>query len=185
MTEPQEICLAPKRVRGPAVLTSSVCQQEACLWPGTVFDPSSIPSPEPRAVRAQTSGFVAGNPAFSHRRKVPRDLWPNAGHHRIAGEQDAAAALQALGGADLAISTAVNPSAFEAALGGLARGAMPASSQARVSVRPARTAATSRASVLGCELREARHGLQVSRLGTDHPLPDAWKARVVAGQARR
>jgi propanol-preferring alcohol dehydrogenase len=45
-----------------------------------------------------------------------------ADHVIHAGEQDAAAALQALGGADVAISTAVNPSAFEAALGGLARG---------------------------------------------------------------
>jgi propanol-preferring alcohol dehydrogenase len=45
-----------------------------------------------------------------------------ADHVIHVGEQDAAAALQALGGADVAISTAVNPSAFEAALGGLARG---------------------------------------------------------------
>jgi propanol-preferring alcohol dehydrogenase len=45
-----------------------------------------------------------------------------AEHVVHVGEQDAAAALQALGGADVAISTAVNPSAFEAALGGLARG---------------------------------------------------------------
>jgi propanol-preferring alcohol dehydrogenase len=45
-----------------------------------------------------------------------------AEHVIHAGEQDAAAALQALGGADVAVSTAVSPSAFEAALGGLARG---------------------------------------------------------------
>jgi propanol-preferring alcohol dehydrogenase len=38
------------------------------------------------------------------------------------GEQDPVAAIQALGGADQAISTAVSPSAFEQALGSLARG---------------------------------------------------------------
>jgi alcohol dehydrogenase, propanol-preferring len=37
-------------------------------------------------------------------------------------EEDAAAAIQRLGGADAAISTAVTPAAFEAALGSLARG---------------------------------------------------------------
>lgn len=45
-----------------------------------------------------------------------------AEHVIHVGEQDPVAALQALGGADVAISTAVNPSAFEAAIGGLARG---------------------------------------------------------------
>ncbi len=45
-----------------------------------------------------------------------------AEHAIHVGEQDAAAALQALGGADVAISTAVSPSAFEAAIAGLARG---------------------------------------------------------------
>jgi propanol-preferring alcohol dehydrogenase len=45
-----------------------------------------------------------------------------ADHVIHAGEQDAAAELQRLGGADIAISTAVNPSAFEQAIAGLARG---------------------------------------------------------------
>jgi propanol-preferring alcohol dehydrogenase len=45
-----------------------------------------------------------------------------AEHLIHAGEEDAAAALQRLGGADVAISTAVTPSAFEQALGGLGRG---------------------------------------------------------------
>jgi propanol-preferring alcohol dehydrogenase len=45
-----------------------------------------------------------------------------AEHVIHAGEEDAAAALQRLGGADVAISTAVSPAAFEQALGGLARG---------------------------------------------------------------
>jgi propanol-preferring alcohol dehydrogenase len=39
-----------------------------------------------------------------------------------AGEEDPVAAIQKLGGADAAISTAVTPSAFEQALGSLARG---------------------------------------------------------------
>lgn len=45
-----------------------------------------------------------------------------ADHVIHAGEQDAAAALRALGGADAVICTAVTPDAFEAGLAGLARG---------------------------------------------------------------
>jgi alcohol dehydrogenase, propanol-preferring len=45
-----------------------------------------------------------------------------AEHLVNAREQDPIAAIQALGGADQAISTAVTPSAFEQALGSLARG---------------------------------------------------------------
>jgi alcohol dehydrogenase, propanol-preferring len=45
-----------------------------------------------------------------------------AEHVIHAGEQDPIAELQRLGGADVAVSTAVSPSAFEQALGGLARG---------------------------------------------------------------
>src|SRR5450631_958485 len=45
-----------------------------------------------------------------------------AEHVVHVGEQDPVAAIQALGGADQAISTAVTPSAFEQALGSLARG---------------------------------------------------------------
>jgi propanol-preferring alcohol dehydrogenase len=47
---------------------------------------------------------------------------PGAEHVIHVGEQDPVAALEALGGADVAISTAVAPSAFEQAIGGLARG---------------------------------------------------------------
>jgi propanol-preferring alcohol dehydrogenase len=45
-----------------------------------------------------------------------------ADHVVHAREQDPVAAIQALGGADAAISTAVTPKAFEQALGSLARG---------------------------------------------------------------
>jgi propanol-preferring alcohol dehydrogenase len=45
-----------------------------------------------------------------------------AEHLVHAGEQDVVATIQALGGADAAIATAVNPVAFEQALGSLARG---------------------------------------------------------------
>lgn len=45
-----------------------------------------------------------------------------AEHLVNAGEEDPVAAIQRLGGADAAIATAVNPSAFEQALGSLARG---------------------------------------------------------------
>jgi alcohol dehydrogenase, propanol-preferring len=45
-----------------------------------------------------------------------------AEHVVHAGEQDVVAAIKALGGADAAISTAVNPIAFEQAQGSLARG---------------------------------------------------------------
>lgn len=45
-----------------------------------------------------------------------------AEHVVHAGEEDPVAAIQRLGGADAAISTAVTPSAFEQAMGALARG---------------------------------------------------------------
>jgi propanol-preferring alcohol dehydrogenase len=45
-----------------------------------------------------------------------------AEHMVHAGEEDAAAAIQRLGGADVAIATAVSPTAFEQAIGSLARG---------------------------------------------------------------
>ncbi len=45
-----------------------------------------------------------------------------AEHVVHVGEEDPVAAIQRLGGADAAISTAVNPSAFEQAIGSLARG---------------------------------------------------------------
>ena len=67
-----------------------------------------------------TGASVVAVDINEERLRTAREL--GAEHTIHAGEQDAAAALQALGGADVAISTAVNPSAFEAALGGLARG---------------------------------------------------------------
>jgi propanol-preferring alcohol dehydrogenase len=56
------------------------------------------------------------------------------------GEQDPVAAIQALGGADQAISTAVSPSAFEQALSSLARGGtlvcvgLPAENEMRIPI---------------------------------------------------
>ena len=67
-----------------------------------------------------TGASVVAVDVNEERLVTARDL--GAEHVIHAGEQDAAAALQALGGADVAVSTAVSPSAFESALGGLARG---------------------------------------------------------------
>jgi propanol-preferring alcohol dehydrogenase len=67
-----------------------------------------------------TGASVVAVDVNEERLATARDL--GAEHVIHAGEQDAAAALQALGGADVAVSTAVSPSAFESALGGLARG---------------------------------------------------------------
>ena len=63
-----------------------------------------------------------------------------AEHLIHVGEQDPVAAIQALGGADQAISTAVTPSAFEQALGSLARGGtlvcvgLPAENEMRIPI---------------------------------------------------
>jgi len=54
--------------------------------------------------------------------RLEQALELGAEHAVHAGEQDVVAAIKALGGADAAISTAVNPIAFEQALGSLARG---------------------------------------------------------------
>jgi len=54
------------------------------------------------------------------RLETAREL--GAEHVVHAGEEDAVAAIQRLGGADVAIATAVSPAAFEQALGSLARG---------------------------------------------------------------
>lgn len=54
------------------------------------------------------------------RLETAREL--GAEHTVLVGEQDPVAELQALGGADVAVGTAVNPSAFEQALAALARG---------------------------------------------------------------
>jgi propanol-preferring alcohol dehydrogenase len=56
----------------------------------------------------------------AQRLETAREL--GAEHLVHAGEEDPAVAIQRLGGADAAISTAVTPSAFEQALGSLARG---------------------------------------------------------------
>ncbi len=63
-----------------------------------------------------------------------------AEHVVHVGEEDPVAAIQALGGADQAISTAVTPSAFEQALGSLARGGtlvcvgLPAENEMRIPI---------------------------------------------------
>src|SRR3954447_18436794 len=66
-----------------------------------------------------TGASVVAVDVNEERLSTARDL--GAEHVIHVGEEDPAPVLQALGGADVAISTAVNPSAFEAALGGLAR----------------------------------------------------------------
>jgi propanol-preferring alcohol dehydrogenase len=67
-----------------------------------------------------TGASVVAVDINEERLSTARDL--GAEHVIHAGEQDPVAALQALGGADVAISTAVSPTAFEQAMGGLARG---------------------------------------------------------------
>jgi propanol-preferring alcohol dehydrogenase len=67
-----------------------------------------------------TGASVVAVDVNTERLQTAREL--GAEHVIHAGEEDPAAALQRLGGADVAISTAVTPSAFEQALGGLARG---------------------------------------------------------------
>jgi propanol-preferring alcohol dehydrogenase len=67
-----------------------------------------------------TGAAVVAVDTNAERLETARGL--GAEHAIHVGEQDPIAALQALGGADVAISTAVVPSAFEQAIGGLARG---------------------------------------------------------------
>ena len=70
---------------------------------------------------ARTTGAaVVAVDINEERLNTAREL--GAEHVVHVGEQDPVAAIQALGGADQAISTAVSPSAFEQALGSLARG---------------------------------------------------------------
>jgi len=63
-----------------------------------------------------------------------------AEHLVLVGEEDPAAAIQRLGGADVAVATAVTPSAFEQAIGSLARGGrlvcvgLPAENRLRVPI---------------------------------------------------
>ena len=70
--------------------------------------------------RASTGAAVVAVDINEERLQTAREL--GAEHVVHVGEQDPVAAIQALGGADQAISTAVNPAAFEQALGSLARG---------------------------------------------------------------
>jgi propanol-preferring alcohol dehydrogenase len=67
-----------------------------------------------------TGAAVVAVDINEERLNTAREL--GAEHVVHVGEQDPIAAIQALGGADQAISTAVSPSAFEQALGSLARG---------------------------------------------------------------
>jgi propanol-preferring alcohol dehydrogenase len=67
-----------------------------------------------------TGAAVVAVDTNAERLETAREI--GAEHTIHVGEQDPVAALQALGGADVAISTAVVPSAFEQAIGGLARG---------------------------------------------------------------
>jgi propanol-preferring alcohol dehydrogenase len=69
---------------------------------------------------AVTGARVVAVDVNEARLATARDL--GADHAILAGEQDVAAELQQLGGADVAIATAVVPSAFEQAIAGLARG---------------------------------------------------------------
>ena len=65
-------------------------------------------------------GAVVAVDVNAARLETAREL--GADHLVHAGEEDPVAAIQRLGGADAAISTAVTPKAFEQALGSLARG---------------------------------------------------------------
>lgn len=67
-----------------------------------------------------TGGSVVAVDVNAERLRTAGEL--GAEHLVNAAEQDPVAAIQALGGADQAISTAVSPSAFEQAIGSLARG---------------------------------------------------------------
>ena len=67
-----------------------------------------------------TGAAVVAVDTNAERLQSAREL--GADHLVHVGEQDPVAAIQRLGGADVAISTAVNPSAFEQAMNSLARG---------------------------------------------------------------
>ena len=67
-----------------------------------------------------TGAAVIAVDTNAERLRAAREL--GAEHTVLVGEQDPVAEIQRLGGADVAISTAVNPSAFEQAIGSLARG---------------------------------------------------------------
>jgi alcohol dehydrogenase, propanol-preferring len=85
-----------------------------------------------------TGASVVAVDVNEERLATAREL--GAEHVVHAGEEDAATAIQALGGADVAISTAVTPAAFEQAIGSLARGGtlvcvgLPADNEMRVPI---------------------------------------------------
>ena len=89
-----------------------------------------------------------------------------AEHLVHVGEEDPVAAIQRLGGADVAIATAVNPSAFEQAIGSLARGGslvcvgLPAENQLHVPIFE---------TVLG------GLGIRGSIVGTHHDLEEVFE----------
>ena len=89
-----------------------------------------------------------------------------ADHLVHVGEEDPIAAIQRLGGADVAIATAVSPSAFEQAIGSLARGGnlvcvgLPADNQIRVPIFE---------TVLG------GLGIRGSIVGTHHDLEEVFE----------
>jgi alcohol dehydrogenase, propanol-preferring len=74
----------------------------------------------PSSTRGITGASVVAVDLNAERLETARAL--GAEHLVHAGEQDPVAAIKALGGANAAISTAVNPIAFEQALGSLRRG---------------------------------------------------------------
>jgi propanol-preferring alcohol dehydrogenase len=88
-----------------------------------------------------------------------------ADHLVLVGEEDPAAAIQRLGGADVAVATAVNPSAFEQAIASLARGGtlvcvgLPAENELRVPIFQ---------TVLG------GLGIRGSIVGTHHDLEEVF-----------
>jgi propanol-preferring alcohol dehydrogenase len=89
-----------------------------------------------------------------------------AEHVVLAGQEDPAAAIQRLGGADVAIATAVSPTAFEQAIGSLARGGtlvcvgLPARNELRVPIFQ---------TVLG------GLGIRGSIVGTHHDLEEVFE----------
>jgi propanol-preferring alcohol dehydrogenase len=129
------------------------------------------------------------------RLETAREL--GAEHVVHAGEEDAVAAIQRLGGADVAIATAVSPRAFEQALGGLARGGtlvcvgLPADNAITVPVfETVLGGLTVRGSIVGthCDLEEVfelhRRG-QTRVLRTERALDDVNEAieQVLDGSA--
>jgi hypothetical protein len=120
-----------------------------------------------------------------------------AEHVVHAGEEDVVAAIQRLGGADVAIATAVSPAAFEQALGSLARGGtlvcvgLPANNEIRVPVfETVLGGLTIHGSIVGThrdleEVFELHRRGQTRVLRTERPLDDVNEAieQVLDGSA--